>query len=61
MDKEGRKERKLTEGFQPRWSPDGKKIAFLRNMKRFPNDLEIFVIEVSGGNVVRLTEDLVRD
>lgn len=58
IDREGRNERKLTEGGMPAWSPSGKKIAFLRNMKRAANDLEIFVMDFLGDDIVRLTNDL---
>ena len=41
---------------QPRWSPDGTKIAFQSNRD---GDFEIFVMDANGGNVVQLTDDSV--
>jgi Tol biopolymer transport system component len=42
----------------PAWSPDGKRIAFHR---RGPESVEIYFINLSGGDPVRLTNDAVFD
>ena len=46
----------------PSWSPDGSKIAFVavRNVNRIDlwnSDLDVFVMNADGTNLVRLTED----
>ena len=44
--------------FFPRWSPDGKRIAF---ESRQEVNRDIFVMDADGGNVVRVTTDPERD
>lgn len=44
--------RQLTRGTHPQWSPDGKRIAFLRN-----RTAAIYVIDADGGRATRLEGD----
>ena len=50
--------RRLTETpdheFSPRWSPDGTRIAFARNLGGSERD--VYVMDADGGDVVRLTD-----
>ena len=52
----------LTDGtgddYAPRWSPDGKKVAFVSRRDGNP---EIYVMDADGKNVIRLTYDPARD
>ena len=43
----------------PAWSPDGKRIAFQRNVAEHPRNLryELFVIDRDGSNLEQLTDD----
>lgn len=51
----GGEPRKLAEGSQPAWSPDGRRIAF--TVRDYPNPAIIYVIDAEGeGPPVRLTE-----
>jgi len=43
-----------SDGFYPQWSPDGKKIAFLRSEPRYNNTL--WMVSESGGDARRLTD-----
>ena len=53
MNSDGTNITKLTQGYYPRWSPDGKKIVFERG------DYHIYVINADGTNLTRLpTENL---
>ncbi|MFT3894000.1 MAG: DPP IV N-terminal domain-containing protein [Anaerolineales bacterium] len=58
----GRKLIQLTFGegddYAPRWSPDGKKIAFVSKRDGNP---EIYIMDADGKNVTRLTYDPARD
>ena len=44
----------MANGFDPAWSPDGKKIAFVRY---FGENSEIFVVNVNGTGLKRLTRN----
>ena len=54
--------KQLTDGtgddYAPRWSPDGKKIAFVSRRNGNP---EIYVMDADGKNVTRLTYNLAKD
>ena len=54
----GRNVRMLTEGWDPEWSPDGRKIAFVRGEG---TATEIFVMNADGTGVRRLTHNRVAD
>ena len=46
----------------PRWSPDGKRIAFIRQMIKFAQHTdELFVMNADGTDLQRLTHDKVSD
>ena len=47
--------------FVPRWSPNGKQIAFLRDVTNLDND--VYVVDANGRNERRLTNtpDFVED
>ena len=52
-------ERQLTEGVktdsQPRWSPDGTRIAFTSNRGEDKTPSQLYVVEVAGGEPMKLT------
>ena len=49
---DGRGERRVTQGLSPAWSPDGTKLAFVREGG---GDAEIYVADADGTSVRRLT------
>ncbi|MDI6810812.1 MAG: transglycosylase SLT domain-containing protein [archaeon] len=57
---DGTGEKRLTEGFHPLWSPDGKKIVFF---SRFISGLgrleflDIYIMNADGSNIVKLAEE----
>ncbi len=68
MNDDGSRRRRLTHSTQathryPRWSPDGKKIAFTRYMDRTQSQTtaEVFVMNADGTNPQRLTYNNVFD
>lgn len=58
MTARGRKVRTLGEGSDPEWSPDGRKIAFVRGEG---TATEIYVMNADGTHVTRLTHNRVAD
>ncbi|MDE0088500.1 MAG: hypothetical protein OXU23_22445 [Candidatus Poribacteria bacterium] len=67
MNDDGTGRRRLTKNTEskdsyPRWSPDGKKIAFTRLMnKRTQASFELFVMNADGTDLQRLTDNKVGD
>jgi Tol biopolymer transport system component len=64
MDADGKNKLRLTDNVawdtQPRWSPDGTKIAFLSTRDHSTKELsnyEIYVMDADGKNVKRLTDN----
>jgi Tol biopolymer transport system component len=55
MDADGSNKRKVVQGREPSWSPDGSKIAFTSG--QFEGWDEIYVIDIDGSNLQRLTVD----
>ena len=45
-----------TDDFAPRWSPDGKRIAF-HSRRVNPRDRDVYVMNADGGDIVRITTD----
>jgi len=58
MELETRREQRLTDNqapdYTPRWSPDGKQIAYVSERDGNP---EIYVMDVDGGHQTRLTNN----
>ncbi len=67
MEDDGTKRRRLTKNtvskdFYTRWSPDGKRITFSRDIdKNNQKSAELFVMNADGTNVQRLTDNNVSD
>ena len=64
MDTDGRNQRRLTtnrhDDWDPSWSPDGKRIAFISSEDRGNvegGDRQIYVIDVNGKNLRRLSNN----
>ena len=55
MDADGANPRKLVQGGQPSFSPDGRRIAFTSSA--FDDNDEIYLIDIDGSNRTRLTEN----
>jgi Tol biopolymer transport system component len=47
----------VAQGFDPAWSPDGRRIAFARSLPVAPgvDSFDIYVVDADGSNVTRLT------
>ena len=67
MNDDGSGRRKLTDNttatdLDPRWSPDGRQIAFIRKMdKKKPKTTELFVINADGTDLQQLTDNNFKD
>ena len=65
MDADGGNQQRLTENrkndWDPSWSPDGERIAFMSDRKGDLVNFEIYVMDADGQNEQRLTENRVDD
>ena len=65
MDADGKNQQRLTENrnndWNPSWSPDSKRIAFMSDREGDVVNWDIYVIDANGGNQQRLTENRVYD
>ena len=57
MDADGSNVRQLVYGWQPSWSPDGKRIAFASNVDSRDGWWDIYLVDTDGRNRQRLTND----
>jgi len=62
MNDDGTGRRRLTKNTvskdkHPRWSPDGKRIAFTRRVDKRQSSSELFIMNADGTNVQRLTDN----
>jgi Tol biopolymer transport system component len=55
MNKDGSNRRYLTEGFQPHWSPDGRRLVFCRSPKDQPKKSAVWVINSDGTGASAIT------
>ena len=60
MDVDGGNQRRLTDNrnndWEPSWSPDGKRIAFMADRKGNIDKFDIYVMDVDGGNQHNVTQ-----
>ena len=61
MDTDGENEQRLTENrnndWNPSWSPDGKRIAFMSDRKGDAVSFDIYIMNADGGNQQKLTNN----
>ena len=60
MDADGGNQRRLTDNrnndWEPSWSPDGKRIAFIADRKGNIDKFDIYVMDADGGNQLNVTQ-----
>ena len=57
MDREGSNVQRLTEGYWPQWSPDGKQLALFRAPKGPGNKSSVWVVNADGSQPMQLTDE----
>jgi Tol biopolymer transport system component len=57
MDADGSNQRQLTQGTQPRWSPDGKRLVFSKLTQGKTKNLDIYTIEIDTNTLSQLTTE----
>lgn len=57
MQSDGSNQRQLTEGTQPRWSPDGKKLVYSKITQGKVKNRDIYTIEIESNTISQITSE----
>jgi Tol biopolymer transport system component len=57
MDADGSDQKQLTEGTQPRWSPDGKRLVYSKMTQGKVKNRDIYTIEIESNTISQMTSE----